>query len=156
MAHQLIDLTRDMLDTELTALSAESYQRAYPIMIQVSDINLKEVHSECIHNHFRFSVNSNLRKITSKNREKQLKTGVQFITPKTVFTCHFLQFLEFWKLNRLLIHFECTSFGLSKSKLKTHLLGFFWGVYVDSLNHQKHNWWWSIKLLFKKKNLVLS
>ena len=41
MAHQLIDLTRDMLDTELTALSAESYQRAYPIMIQVSDINLK-------------------------------------------------------------------------------------------------------------------
>ena len=39
MAHQLIDLTRDMLDTELTALSAESYQRAYPIMIQVSDIN---------------------------------------------------------------------------------------------------------------------
>ena len=34
-AQKLIDLTKDMLDTELTALSAESYQRAYPIMIQV-------------------------------------------------------------------------------------------------------------------------
>ena len=44
MAHQLIDLTRDMLDTELTALSAESYQRAYPIMIQVQMLNeLEEV-----------------------------------------------------------------------------------------------------------------
>ena len=32
-ALQLIDVTRDMLDTELTALSAESYQRAYPIMV---------------------------------------------------------------------------------------------------------------------------
>ena len=43
-AHQLIDLTRDMLDTELTALSAESYQRAYPIMIQV-----KIITSACYH-----------------------------------------------------------------------------------------------------------
>lgn len=34
-AYQLIDITRDMLDTELTALSAESYQRAYPIMVQL-------------------------------------------------------------------------------------------------------------------------
>ena len=34
-ADQLIDVTRDMLDTELTALSAESYQRAYPIMVQL-------------------------------------------------------------------------------------------------------------------------
>ena len=34
-ADQLIDITRDMLDTELTALSAESYQRAYPIMVQL-------------------------------------------------------------------------------------------------------------------------
>jgi hypothetical protein len=34
-AHQLIEVTRDMLDTELTALSSESYQRAYPIMVQV-------------------------------------------------------------------------------------------------------------------------
>ena len=34
-AYQLIDVTRDMLDTELTALSAESYQRAYPIMVQL-------------------------------------------------------------------------------------------------------------------------
>ena len=34
-AHQLIEVTRDMLDTELTALSAESYQRAYPTMVQV-------------------------------------------------------------------------------------------------------------------------
>ncbi len=36
-AHQLIEVTRDMLDTELTALSAESYQRAYPIMVQVQE-----------------------------------------------------------------------------------------------------------------------
>ena len=43
-AHALIDLTRDMLDTELTALSAESYQRAYPIMIQVQMLcELEEV-----------------------------------------------------------------------------------------------------------------
>ena len=34
-AYSLIDVTRDMLDTELTALSAESYQRAYPIMVQL-------------------------------------------------------------------------------------------------------------------------
>ena len=32
-AQKLIDLTRDMLDTELTALSLESYQRAYPTMV---------------------------------------------------------------------------------------------------------------------------
>ena len=43
-AYQLIDVTRDMLDTELTALSAESYQRAYPIMVQVQMLaELEEV-----------------------------------------------------------------------------------------------------------------
>eukprot|EP00092_Neocalanus_flemingeri_P019853 GFUD01021504.1.p1 GENE.GFUD01021504.1~~GFUD01021504.1.p1 ORF type:complete len:2235 (+),score=707.01 GFUD01021504.1:192-6707(+) len=43
-AYQLIDITRDMLDTELTALSAESYQRAYPIMVQVQMLaELEEV-----------------------------------------------------------------------------------------------------------------
>ena len=43
-AYTLIDLTRDMLDTELTALSAESYQRAYPIMVQVQMLaELEEV-----------------------------------------------------------------------------------------------------------------
>ena len=43
-AYHLIDLTRDMLDTELTALSAESYQRAYPIMVQVQMLaELEEV-----------------------------------------------------------------------------------------------------------------
>ena len=43
-AYHLIDVTRDMLDTELTALSAESYQRAYPIMVQVQMLaELEEV-----------------------------------------------------------------------------------------------------------------
>ena len=32
-AQRLIDLTREMLDTEVTALSLESYQRAYPTMV---------------------------------------------------------------------------------------------------------------------------
>ena len=41
VAQQLIEQTRDMLDTELTALAAESYQRAYPIMIQVGIFFLK-------------------------------------------------------------------------------------------------------------------
>ena len=34
-AQNLIDLTRDMLDTEVTALSLESYNRAYPTMVCV-------------------------------------------------------------------------------------------------------------------------
>ena len=34
-AQRLIDLTREMLDTEVTALSLESYQRAYPTMVCV-------------------------------------------------------------------------------------------------------------------------
>ena len=39
-----LQLPRDMLDTELTALSAESYQRAYPIMVQVQMLaELEEV-----------------------------------------------------------------------------------------------------------------
>ena len=44
-AYTLIDITRDMLDTELTALSAESYQRAYPIMVQLQMLAELE---ECI------------------------------------------------------------------------------------------------------------
>ena len=40
----LIDLTRDMLDTEVTALSLESYQRAYPTMVCVQMLaELEEV-----------------------------------------------------------------------------------------------------------------
>ena len=43
-AQKLIDLTRDMLDTELTALSLESYQRAYPSMVCVQMLaELEEV-----------------------------------------------------------------------------------------------------------------
>ena len=34
-AQELIDLTRDLLDTEVTSLSLESYQRAYPTMVAV-------------------------------------------------------------------------------------------------------------------------
>ena len=43
-AQDLIDLTRDMLDTEVTALSLESYQRAYPTMVCVQMLaELEEV-----------------------------------------------------------------------------------------------------------------
>ena len=43
-AQDLIDLTRDMLDTEVTALSLESYQRAYPTMVRVQMLaELEEV-----------------------------------------------------------------------------------------------------------------
>ena len=50
-AYQLIDITRDMLDTELTALSAESYQRAYPIMVQLQ--MLAELEEAIEYNHIR-------------------------------------------------------------------------------------------------------
>ena len=43
-AQDLIDVTRDMLDTEVTALSLESYQRAYPTMVCVQMLaELEEV-----------------------------------------------------------------------------------------------------------------
>ena len=43
-AQRLIDLTREMLDTEVTALSLESYQRAYPTMVCVQMVSeLEEV-----------------------------------------------------------------------------------------------------------------
>ncbi len=43
-AQDLIDLTREMLDTEVTALSLESYQRAYPTMVCVQMLaELEEV-----------------------------------------------------------------------------------------------------------------
>ena len=43
-AQELIDLTRDLLDTEVTALSLESYQRAYPTMVSVQMLaELEEV-----------------------------------------------------------------------------------------------------------------
>lgn len=43
-AQNLIDLTRDMLDTEVTALSLESYNRAYPTMVCVQMLaELEEV-----------------------------------------------------------------------------------------------------------------
>jgi hypothetical protein len=34
-AQTLIELTRELLDTEVTALSLESYQRAYPVVVCV-------------------------------------------------------------------------------------------------------------------------
>ena len=43
-AQKLIDLTREMLDTEVTALSLESYNRAYPTMVCVQMLaELEEV-----------------------------------------------------------------------------------------------------------------
>ncbi len=43
-AQEFIDLTRSLLDTEVTALSLESYQRAYPTMIAVQMLSeLEEV-----------------------------------------------------------------------------------------------------------------
>lgn len=43
-AQELIDLTRSLLDTEVTALSLESYQRAYPTMVAVQMLaELEEV-----------------------------------------------------------------------------------------------------------------
>ena len=43
-AQELIDLTRDLLDTEVTSLSLESYQRAYPTMVSVQMLaELEEV-----------------------------------------------------------------------------------------------------------------
>ena len=43
-AQELIDLTRDLLDTEVTSLSLESYQRAYPTMVAVQMLaELEEV-----------------------------------------------------------------------------------------------------------------
>ena len=43
-AQTLIDSARDLLDTELTALSGESYQRAYGAMVQVQMLaELEEV-----------------------------------------------------------------------------------------------------------------
>ena len=54
VAQQLIEQTRDMLDTELTALAAESYQRAYPIMIQVryNMFNVSLISKECYFNYY--------------------------------------------------------------------------------------------------------
>ena len=43
-AEELVDLTRSLLDTEVTALSLESYQRAYPTMVAVQMLaELEEV-----------------------------------------------------------------------------------------------------------------
>ena len=43
-AQKLIDFARDLLDTELTALSGESYQRAYGAMVSVQMLaELEEV-----------------------------------------------------------------------------------------------------------------
>lgn len=43
-AQALIDMTREMLDTEVTALSLESYQRVYPTMVVVQMLaELEEV-----------------------------------------------------------------------------------------------------------------
>ncbi|KOX79033.1 Serine/threonine-protein kinase mTOR [Melipona quadrifasciata] len=44
IAHQLIDSARDLLDTELTAMAGESYQRAYNAMVEVQKLaELEEV-----------------------------------------------------------------------------------------------------------------
>ncbi|CAG5108662.1 Similar to Mtor: Serine/threonine-protein kinase mTOR (Rattus norvegicus), partial [Cotesia congregata] len=44
VAHQLIDNARDLLDTELTAMAGESYQRAYNAMVEVQKLaELEEV-----------------------------------------------------------------------------------------------------------------
>ena len=43
-AQSLIELTRELLDTEVTALSLESYQRAYPVVVCVQMLaELEEV-----------------------------------------------------------------------------------------------------------------
>ena len=43
-AHLLIDSARDLLDTELTAMAGESYQRAYNAMVEVQKlVELEEV-----------------------------------------------------------------------------------------------------------------
>jgi FKBP12-rapamycin complex-associated protein len=44
LAHRLIDSARDLLDTELTAMAGESYQRAYNAMVEVQKlVELEEV-----------------------------------------------------------------------------------------------------------------
>uniref|UniRef100_A0A224XHF0 Serine/threonine-protein kinase TOR n=1 Tax=Panstrongylus lignarius TaxID=156445 RepID=A0A224XHF0_9HEMI len=44
LAQQLIDTARDLLDTELTSMASESYQRAYPAMVSVQMLaELEEV-----------------------------------------------------------------------------------------------------------------
>ncbi|XP_046427062.1 serine/threonine-protein kinase mTOR [Neodiprion fabricii] len=44
VAHELIDSARDLLDTELTAMAGESYQRAYNAMVEVQKLaELEEV-----------------------------------------------------------------------------------------------------------------
>ncbi|KAJ8676220.1 hypothetical protein QAD02_012006 [Eretmocerus hayati] len=44
VAHRLIDSARDLLDTELTAMAGESYQRAYNAMVEVQKLaELEEV-----------------------------------------------------------------------------------------------------------------
>lgn len=44
LAQDFIDITRDMIDTELTAMAGESYQRAYGAMVQVQMLSeLEEV-----------------------------------------------------------------------------------------------------------------
>lgn len=44
LAHRLIDSARDLLDTELTAMAGESYQRAYNAMVEVQKLaELEEV-----------------------------------------------------------------------------------------------------------------
>lgn len=44
VAQDFIDRARDMLDTELAAMAAESYQRAYGAMVQVQMLSeLEEV-----------------------------------------------------------------------------------------------------------------
>lgn len=44
LAQQLIDSARDLLDTELTSMASESYQRAYPAMVSVQMLaELEEV-----------------------------------------------------------------------------------------------------------------
>lgn len=70
---QLIDITRDLLDTELTAMAGESYQRAYGAMVCVQ--MLAELEEVC--NIFTFIVN----KFETPNQCKNiylicLKTGI--------------------------------------------------------------------------------
>ncbi len=47
-AQSLIELTRELLDTEVTALSLESYQRAYPAVVCVQVIWKQCFSDDCL------------------------------------------------------------------------------------------------------------
>jgi len=53
---QAIDKARDMVDTELTALAAESYSRAYGVSSHLADISIDSINSTELddddHKHF--------------------------------------------------------------------------------------------------------